>query len=100
MMERKGVFAMREMKFEFSAMKDDAGSAPLDEDKCAEVREDFDYFDENHDGLMEFAEFVGLMDGLGADMSSDECRIGFAEIDSDRDGVIELDEFLDWWSLR
>jgi Ca2+-binding EF-hand superfamily protein len=40
------------------------------------------------------------MDGLGADMSSDECRIGFAEIDSDRDGVIELDEFLDWWSLR
>lgn len=26
-----------------------------------------------------------------------ECSIGFTEIDTDRDGVIELEEFLEWW---
>jgi Ca2+-binding EF-hand superfamily protein len=30
-------------------------------------------------------------------MSNEECRIGFAEIDTDRDGVIEFDEFIEWW---
>jgi Ca2+-binding EF-hand superfamily protein len=91
---------MPEMKIGFSATNDGSGAVVLDEEKRAELREDFDYFDEDHDGLMEFGEFVGLMDGLGADMSSEECRVGFAEIDTDRDGVIELDEFLNWWSSR
>lgn len=77
-----------------------AGSGAVGDDRCAELREDFDYFDVDHDGLMEFGEFVGLMDGLGAEMSSEECHIGFAEIDSDRDGVIEFEEFVDWWTSR
>jgi len=33
-------------------------------------------------------------------MGPDEARLGFREIDSDKDGVIELDEFIDWWSDR
>jgi len=88
---------MPEMKYGIAAMNDRPSPVTPTGEKCAELREDFDYFDDNHDGLMEFGEFVGLMDGLGADMSSDECRIGFAEIDRDRDGVIEFEEFLDWW---
>ena len=90
---------MTEMKDGIPAMNDRPSPVIPTEEKCAELREDFDYFDSDHDGLMEFGEFVGLMDGLGADMSSDECRTGFAEIDSDRDGVIEFEEFLDWWTL-
>jgi hypothetical protein len=31
-------------------------------------------------------------------MTGDECRIGFVEIDSDRDGAIEFEEFLEWWT--
>jgi Ca2+-binding EF-hand superfamily protein len=31
-------------------------------------------------------------------MTDEESRIGFAEIDTDRDGVIEFGEFLDWWT--
>ena len=64
----------------------------------SELREDFEYLDEDQDGLLEFSEFVKFMDELGADMSGEECRIGFAEIDSNRDGRIQFDEFLSWWT--
>jgi len=62
--------------------------------------EDFEYFDDDGDGLMLFDEFEQFMDGIGAEMTGEECRIGFAEIDSDRDGAIEFEEFLQWWTLE
>lgn len=70
---------------------------PLQE-KSAELREDFEYFDDDGDGLLQFSEFVSFLDGLGAEMLDEECRIGFAEIDTDHDGMIEFDEFLSWWT--
>jgi len=73
--------------------------APADE-RRAELQEDFEVFDEDHDGLLELGEFAELMDGLGADMTREECRIGFAEIDSNRDGRIQFGEFFDWWTSR
>jgi calmodulin len=68
------------------------------EEREAELREDFAYFDEDADGLLQVDEFVRFLDGLGAEMTDEESRIGFAEIDTDRDGVIEFGEFLDWWT--
>lgn len=68
-----------------------------DVEKRAELREDFEYFDEDHDGRMQFDEFVDFLSGLEADMSQEQCRIGFAAIDRNRDGAIEFDEFLAWW---
>jgi calmodulin len=68
------------------------------QEKTAELLEDFAYFDQDQDGLMQFDEFEQFMDGIGADMTLEECRIGFAEIDSDRDGAIEFEEFLEWWT--
>jgi Ca2+-binding EF-hand superfamily protein len=73
--------------------------APTDE-RRAELQEDFEVFDEDHDGLLEFAEFTEFMDGLGADMTSEECRIGFEEIDSNRDGRIQFGEFFEWWTSQ
>lgn len=70
----------------------------VSQDRMSELREDFEYLDEDRDGLMEFGEFVHFMDGLGADMSNEDCRVGFAEIDSNRDGRIEFNEFLAWWT--
>ncbi|HXV40434.1 MAG TPA: EF-hand domain-containing protein [Steroidobacteraceae bacterium] len=77
--------------------KHDAG-APVSE-REAELREDFAYVDEDGDGLLQVGEFIRFMDELGAEMSDEDCRIGFEEIDSDRDGVIEFREFLDWWTM-
>ncbi len=69
-----------------------------DSEKRAEMREDFDYFDADHDGRMQFDEFAQFLSGIEAGMSQDECRVGFQEIDSNRDGVIEFEEFLSWWA--
>lgn len=61
------------------------------------LREDYDSFDSNKDGLMEHDEFVRFLEALDAGMSEAECRLGFSEIDTNHDGVIEFDEFCDWW---
>jgi calcium-binding protein CML len=68
------------------------------QERQAELREDFEHFDDDSDGLLQFSEFVSFLDGLGAEMSTNECQAGFAEIDSDRDGMIGYDEFLSWWT--
>ena len=36
----------------------------------AELRENFDYNDSNHDGRIDFAEFVALLEALEAGMST------------------------------
>jgi len=69
-----------------------------DEAEIARLREDFDYFDRNKDGVMEFEEFVRFLTALDAGMSESECRIGFAEIDTDHDAAIEFEEFREWWA--
>jgi Ca2+-binding EF-hand superfamily protein len=81
-------------------MASDAGAGVPTDERRAELQEDFEFFDADQDGLLEFAEFTEFMDGLGADMTSEECRVGFQEIDSNRDGRIQFGEFFDWWTSR
>ena len=81
-------------------MESEAKGPAVSPERRAELQDDFEYCDEDGDGLMQFDEFEHFMDGLGADMSSEECRIGFTEIDSNRDGRIEFREFMDWWTAR
>ena len=59
----------------------------LNATEIARLREDFEYFDRNNDGLMEFEEFVRFLDAIGANMSRADCEQGFNEIDADHDGV-------------
>jgi hypothetical protein len=70
---------------------------PLTEEEYEELEESFRYNDANNDGRLGFTEFVAMLDALEAGMSPDEVRVGFEEIDTDKDGSIELDEFIDWW---
>jgi hypothetical protein len=37
---------------------------------------------------------------MDAQMSADEARIGFQSIDTNKDGVFGLEEFIDWWGSR
>lgn len=70
------------------------------EEEEDELKALFDACDSNGNGTVQFSEFVTLLDNLGADMSRDECRIGFSEIDTDRDGHIDFEEFFQWWEGR
>lgn len=70
---------------------------PLIEEEYEELEDSFRYNDANNDGRIDFTEFVNMLDALEAGMKTDEARVGFEEIDTDKDGSIELDEFIDWW---
>ena len=70
------------------------------EEERARLREDFDVYDSNKDGRLTLGEFVRFLSAFEAGVTAEECRIGFEEIDTDRDGAIEFDEFFTWWAER
>jgi Ca2+-binding EF-hand superfamily protein len=72
----------------------------MDPGELKELRESFRYNDANQDGRIEFNEFVEMLGQLDAEVSDDEARIGFDEVDSDDDGAISFDEFVAWWRDR
>lgn len=63
----------------------------------ARLREDFDYYDQNGNSRIGYDEFKRFLNALDAGMTEDDCRTGFAEIDTDHDGAIEFEEFVNWW---
>ena len=71
---------------------------PVTPEEYDELKESFEYNDSNDDGKIDFAEFLSMLNDLEADISEAEARIGFRTIDTNRDAVIELDEFVTWWS--
>ena len=64
------------------------------------LREDFDFNDLNRDGRLTLGEFMRFMRSADEDMTAEECQIGFDEVDTNRDGVIDFEEFLTWWTQR
>ena len=63
-----------------------------------ELLEEFASADRDNDGRIDFQEFRRLLEGLESGMSEAEMKIGFREIDTDRDGLIDRREFADWWA--
>jgi calmodulin len=68
------------------------------EEELDELREAFDYNDRDNDGRMQLDEFAAMLDELEADMSGKEIEIGFKDIDTNDDGLIDFAEFVDWWT--
>ncbi len=68
------------------------------EEELDELREAFDYNDRDADGLIQLDEFAEMLDELEAEMSESETRIGFQDIDTNDDGLIDFTEFVAWWA--
>ena len=68
------------------------------DDHLVELRETFEYNDRDGDGRIEPEEFVTMLDELEANMSAKEAKIGFQDIDTNDDGLIDFDEFVAWWT--
>ncbi|XP_052176156.1 probable calcium-binding protein CML27 [Diospyros lotus] len=62
-------------------------------DDMEELRNVFKRFDANGDGKISVTELVQVMDALGSNTSESEVKRMMEEIDTDRDGFINLDEF-------
>ncbi|KAK4395644.1 Calcium-binding allergen Ole e 8 [Sesamum angolense] len=62
-------------------------------DDMAEVQKVFDRFDTNSDGKISPGELGGVLKALGSESSPDEVARMMGEIDTDKDGNINLQEF-------
>jgi Ca2+-binding EF-hand superfamily protein len=76
-----------------SKKKDKPSPEQLDE-----LREAFDYNDRDGDGRIQVDEFAAMLDELEADMSPKDIEIGFQDIDTNDDRLIDFNEFVAWWT--
>jgi len=75
-----------------------ANSNKPTEEELDELREAIDYNDRDSDGRIQLDEFSAMLDELEADLSSGEVEIGFKDIDTNDDGLIDFQEFVAWWA--
>jgi calmodulin len=68
------------------------------EEQLEELRDTFDYNDRDEDGRIELDEFIDMLDELEANMSEQEAKVGFQDIDTNDDGLIDFKEFVAWWT--
>jgi len=68
------------------------------EEQLEELREAFDYNDRDGDGRIEKDEFAIMLDELDAGLSKREIEVGFQDIDTNDDQLIDFDEFVVWWT--
>ncbi|GAB4860980.1 hypothetical protein Ancab_036140 [Ancistrocladus abbreviatus] len=61
-----------------------------------ELKKVFDRFDANGDGLISASELVAVMKALGSETSPEEVDRMMEEMDSDKDGFVNLEEFADF----
>lgn len=57
----------------------------------------FKRFDTNKDGLIDETEFGQILEELGWDSPPELRSLEFAAIDPDGDGLLEFQDFADWW---
>ena len=69
----------------------------LTEEHIAKVRREFEYFDRDSSGQLDVKEFRELFKVIAPEASRKEADAAFSAIDEDGSGLIEFDEFLEWW---
>ncbi|PCJ46000.1 MAG: calcium sensor EFh [Gammaproteobacteria bacterium] len=67
------------------------------QDKLAEIRKNFDFFDKDNNGKIEVGEFISLLKVIEPSSSKRQAEEGFKLIDDDDNGVIDFAEFIVWW---
>ena len=57
----------------------------------------FTRFDTDGDGLVDESKFRQILQTLGGDSSDEVLSLEFAVIDTNSDGMVEFQEFIEWW---
>ncbi len=69
----------------------------LTEEKIAEIKSNFDFFDRDSNGRIDEKEFGQLLKVIEPKATHKQVATGFALVDEDSDGSIDFSEFLTWW---
>ena len=72
----------------------------MDQDRRQQIKKSFEQFDEDGNGKIDLIEFRKLLESIGSDLGRAEAEAAFDAIDADETGMINYDEFFDWWSQR
>lgn len=66
-------------------------------EKVGEIRETFDFFDRDGNGLIDFDEFRAVLKTVNPEVTVSQAAEGFSMTDTNSDGYVDLDEFIAWW---
>jgi Ca2+-binding EF-hand superfamily protein len=66
-------------------------------EKIEEIRTSFDFFDKDHNGLIDFDEFRALLRTVNPEATTSQAAEGFSMTDTNCDGYVDGDEFVAWW---
>lgn len=67
------------------------------DEKTKNIREKFNRFDTDKNGLIDLIEFRKLLEIIGSELNTAEAEAAFDAIDEDENGLIDFDEFSRWW---
>lgn len=67
----------------------------MDDERYAELKETFAMLDKDGDGAITVSELTAVMRVLGQQPTEDEIQIMMDSVDTDQNGVIDFNEFLD-----
>lgn len=67
------------------------------QEKLAEIRKNFDFFDNDTNGQIDLSEFINLLKIIEPSSTKVQAEEGFNLIDDDNNGAIDFEEFINWW---
>lgn len=69
----------------------------LDAKAYEEARKNFDFFDNDKNGHIDFDEFKDILTVIATGVTTKKAAEGFSMVDSDSDGQVSFEEFIAWW---
>ena len=78
----------------------ETSESELSEDELSELREIFDHFDTDKNGVIDRNEFRALLKSLDEDFNEDDVLMGLKVLDENENDVVDWEEFVGWWGSR
>jgi len=72
----------------------------MSEEQLAELREIFDHYDTDKNGVIDRNELRALLGALDPEFSERDVKQAIEALDDNANGVIDWEEFVEWWGAR